>query len=175
MLDVHRRLFTVLAALSLFLCLTTVALCWQSYGRNGLTALGAPGSVRSGIRSSDGRIVLARAHLSGKAVSEDAWMGYILSWRRGNGSHGDVTAAFGFDWYDEKPGAGNLLMGAGLHSFRVLSLPYWPPIILFAIAPLLWIRAEVRRRRRLASMQCPHCGYDLRATPDRCPECGHSP
>jgi hypothetical protein len=33
---------------------------------------------------------------------------------------------------------------------------------------------QEKENRRLAGL-CPKCGYDLRGTPDRCPECGAMP
>ena len=43
-----------------------------------------------------------------------------------------------------------------------------PPLMLFAV------RRRRRRWQRTATA-CARCGYDLRATPDRCPECGAVP
>ena len=50
-------------------------------------------------------------------------------------------------------------------------------VVLLVTVPLLLAWAVFRRRPRSQHEEepeevCPHCGYDLRATPRRCPECG---
>ena len=50
--------------------------------------------------------------------------------------------------------------------------PIWPAVVLFAVLPTIWLVRTMRRRRAYAAGRCARCGYDLRATPERCPECG---
>ena len=54
-------------------------------------------------------------------------------------------------------------------------LPYIVAVPVLALLPALAglrSRREALGRRRTRSGLCPGCGYDLRATPGRCPECG---
>lgn len=54
-----------------------------------------------------------------------------------------------------------------------VSLGY--PLLLALPLPARWLARRLRARRVRGDGLCAACGYDLRATPDRCPECGAVP
>jgi len=59
-----------------------------------------------------------------------------------------------------------------------VAVPYWFLALLFLSFPFArWLPPAIRQfnRRSQISNVCRTCGYDLRATPDRCPECGGVP
>ena len=69
-----------------------------------------------------------------------------------------LACTFCFIWFKREP-----LLGFGLPLATVLAV---------VIYERLKAEAERRRAARAAVHRCPVCNYDLRATPERCPECG---
>lgn len=64
----------------------------------------------------------------------------------------------------------------GIVAFTQIVVPWWFLLACVSLSPLRWVVPLVRRLRRVRNMRyqgcCRRCGYDLRATPTRCPECG---
>lgn len=56
-----------------------------------------------------------------------------------------------------------------------LGFRIWPIALLSGLVTLVGMRVLLRQCRRVDRARCRSCGYDLRATPTRCPECGMVP
>ena len=55
---------------------------------------------------------------------------------------------------------------------RAVRLPYWFVVCTAMVLPVMWLRGLRRARLRARAGHCPACGYDMRITPEQCPECG---
>jgi hypothetical protein len=210
-----RRLFTLLSALSLLLCVAVAALwvrsCYVSDSVGRVTWDDATDGTRVGWRES--AVISARGTLAwfnSRQAVEGQYARFFSDlgptrndrppegWHRERRppdrlldrapsvwnrigflyEHQDIRTELGLPEADRSQPwmtpelASTAWMAADV---TFLGVPHWLVLVATAVAPTWWLarlRSRVRRKRRGL---CPRCGYDLRATPGRCPECGTFP
>lgn len=176
----RRWVFNVLAGVSLLLCVAT-AIAWQ-YGR-----LPVRHFFSSGVNSIQSyRVELLHDEIyleSSTLPFQPVKRGDILCGTRYSPliiyidgkvvlTPSQVKASFaGFSmvgWQYSFPMGQRSGTGHGAY----VEVPYWMLIVLFGFLPALWLGISWSKRWRFQPGLCFVCGYDLRATPERCPECG---
>ena len=157
-----RRLLNLVTALSLLLCVAVVLLWVRSYWRHDGWDWGTS-TGRAGVDScrgylSAGRVEVPPADLAniprGHLVYSEPAARAEATMLKPNWSFGVIRAS--------------RIRERGLRAFDV-RVPHWLVALAAAIAPGACL---YRRWRPPPPGCCEACGYDLRATPGRCPECG---
>jgi hypothetical protein len=171
-----RMVFGVTAIVCAVACAATLVLCVRSYSisnhltLNQIVRTYAPAEMNEArflchsteVYASRGRVFVYLREFDGDEID--------LAWRFSSQPPDDVDAPqttslcarLGFEKYDA-PGGG------------IVTAPIWAIVLVAALLPFASVVSLVRRRRARRKGLCPACGYDLRATRDRCPECGAAP
>ncbi len=168
---VRRRLCNVAAALSLGLCVATAALWVRSYRASDLVHFTTPGRwfYVNACRGTFTAGTWLKAEHNPSSLSP-GWQGLpvkSIEWINPNDERKPrrLWRFAGFAYVEPGPG-GRLI------SHRKVYGPLWSFCIGWSILPAVWVWRWRSKAGRLQTGLCPTCGYDLRATPERCPECG---
>jgi hypothetical protein len=178
-----RRLFTFLALVSLLLFFALIVLWIRSIGHVDSLHWSSPG-LNAEFEDVHGVVGIEIAQDSGLYPPVSGSKRYGWFWWRINLSPGRDRASlstpsfnrWGFAFHLGKTigrPQGNWSIGG--RRLWIIYFPYWLVVTMTGIPPAAMIIRFIRRRRRRGEGCCPSCGYDLRATPERCPECGNRP
>jgi hypothetical protein len=190
----RRRLLNLLTALSLLLCMAVLVLWVRSYCvadafaiRKVSGLVDYPTRQSLNVTSAGGGLGLYWGRREDAGYDSgfpgiEAWSRHI-GWGKGwmivrESSRAPVDSdypyltgyrgkfGFAFDSFNFDP-EGTTYVRGGV-------VPHAAVIALSGVLPVLSARRWVRTRRRRLNQLCPRCAYDLRATPNRDPECGEA-
>lgn len=143
------------------LCLATIAIWARSKWRYDALLFAPERQPLWAIKSDQGQLYFVRDLVEGRARVPGIAFGST-----------DLPYQPNIFLWSSFLGFGRVAADAEFGLVRGVTFPHWFLAVLFAILPALWLRSLIRSRRRNRLGLCPRCGYDLRATPDRCPEYG---